>query len=113
MGGQAQLPAEFVLEARVRADLRWIGDDYSNRYRFRIEVTREFTVRDHTVVPYFNVEWFYDTRYDGWARTLYQLGPEVTVNKHFRYEIYLAHQRDHLPTSSDLNALGLNLKWYY
>ena len=111
--GKAQLPAEFVLEARVRADLRWIGDDYSNRYRFRLEATREFTVREHTVVPYFNVEWFYDDRYDGWARTLYQLGPEVTVNKHFRYEIYVAYQRDHLPTRSDLSALGLNLKWYY
>jgi len=111
--GKAQLPAEFVLEARVRADLRWIGDDYSNRYRFRLEATREFTVREHTVVPYFNVEWFYDDRYDGWARTLYQLGSEVTVNKHFRYEVYLAHQRDHLPSKSDLNALGLNLKWYY
>ena len=111
--GKAQLPAEFMLEARVRADLRWLGDDYSNRYRFRVEVTREFTVRDHTVVPFFNVEWFYDDRYDGWARTLYQLGPEVTVSKHFRYEIYLARQVDHLPAKSDLNALGLNFKWYY
>jgi len=111
--GKAQLPAEFVLEARARADLRWIGDDYSNRYRFRVEATREFTVREHTIVPYFNVEWFYDTRYDGWARTLYQLGPEVTVNNHFRYEIYVAHQEDHLPSKSHLDAFGLNFKWYY
>ena len=65
---------------------------------------------DHAVVPYFNVEWFYDTRYDGWARTLYQLGPEVTVNKHFRYEIYLAHQSDHLPKHSELDALGNELQ---
>ncbi len=110
---KAQLPADFVLEARVRADLRWIGDDYSNRYRFRLEATREFTVREHAVVPFFNVEWFYDDRYDDWARTLYQVGPEITVNKHFRFELYLAHQRDRLPAKNDLNALGLNLKWYY
>lgn len=110
---KAPLPAEVVAEARVRADLRWIGEDYSTRYRFRIEFTREFTVRDHAVVPYFNVEWFYDTRYDGWARTLYQLGPEITVGPHFRYEIYLAYQSDRLPKKSDLNALGVNLKWYF
>lgn len=110
---KAPLPAEFVAEARVRADLRWIGDDYSTRYRLRIEFTREFTVRDHAVVPYFHVEWFYDTRYDGWARTLYQLGPEITVGPHFRYEIYLARQVDRLPTKSDLDALGVNLKWYF
>ncbi len=109
----AQLPAEIVLEARARADLRWIGDDYSTRYRFRLEATHEFTVLDHAVVPYFNVEWFYDTRYNGWARTLYKLGPVITAGPHFRYEIYVARQEDRLPSKSDLNALGLNLKWYY
>lgn len=111
--GKAPLPAEVWLEARVRTDLRWIGGDYSTRYRFRVEATREFTVLDHSVVPYFNVEWFYDTRYDGWARTLYQVGPEVTVNKHFRYEVYLARQVDHLPNPETLNALGFVAKWYY
>ena len=107
------LPAEVWLEARVRADMRWIGDDYSTRYRFRVEATREFTVLNHTVVPYFNVEWFYDTRYDGWARTLYQLGPEVTLNKHFRFEVYVARQEDRLPSSSSTNAFGVVAKWYY
>ena len=102
-----------MLEARVRADFRWIGDDYSNRYRFKVEVTREYTVHGHAVVPYFNVEWSYDTRYDGWARTQYQLGPEVTMSEHFRFEIYLERQNQRLPERSDLNALGLNLKWYY
>lgn len=110
---KAALPAEFWLEARVRADLRWIGDDYSTRYRFRVEATREFTVLDHTVVPYFHVEWFYDTRYDGWARTLYQLGPEVTLSKHFRFEVYVARQEDRLPSSSSTNAFGVVAKWYY
>jgi hypothetical protein len=110
---KALLPAGVVAEGRVRADLRWIGDDYSTRYRARIEFTREFTVADHTVVPFFNVEWFYDTRYDGWARTLWMLGPEITVNDHFRYEVYVSRQVDALPKKSDLNAFGLNLKWYY
>jgi hypothetical protein len=110
---KAPLPAEFWLEARVRADLRWIGDDYSTRYRFRVEATREFTVLDHTVVPYFHVEWFYDTRYDGWARTLYQLGPEVTLSRHFRFEVYVARQEDRLPSSSSTNGFGVVAKWYY
>jgi hypothetical protein len=110
---KALLPAGVVGEGRVRADLRWIGGDYSTRYRLRGEVTREFSVLGHPVVPFFNVECFYDTRYDGWARILYQLGPEVTLSPHFRFEIYLARQDDRLPGPSDLDALGLNLKWYY
>jgi hypothetical protein len=107
------LPGDVWLEGRARADLRWIGGEYSTRYRLRVEATREFTVLDHAVVPYFNVEWFYDTRYDGWARTLYQAGPEVTVNRHFRFELYLARQADHLPSPSGLNAFGFVAKLYY
>ena len=70
-------------------------------------------VTDIATVGGRQVEWFYDTRYDGWARTLYKLGPTITAGPHFRYEIYVAHQEDRLPSKSDLDALGLNLKWYY
>jgi len=111
--GKASLPAEVWLEARVRADLRWIGGDYSTRYRGRLEVTREFTVLEHTVVPYFNAEAFYDTRYDGFARSLYQLGTEVTLSKQFRYEIFLGRQLTRLPESESLNSLGVVAKWYF
>jgi len=111
--GKYPLPADVWLEGRARADLRWMGGDYSTRYRLRLEATREFTVLRHAVTPYFNVEWFYDTRYDGWARTLYQVGPEVTVSRHFRFELFLARQTDHLPSASSLNAFGVVGKWYY
>jgi len=111
--GRVPLPAAFWLETRTRADLRWIGDEYSNRYRFRLDLSREFTVRDCAVVPYGNVEWFYDTRYDDWSRTLATLGAEVTLTDHFRYEVYVARQADRLPEKKDLNALGVALKWYY
>jgi len=110
---KAPLPADVWLEARLRTDLRWIGGDYSKRYRARIEANREFTVATHAVVPYVNLEWFYDTRYDGWSRTLLQGGVEVTLNEHFRYEVYLGRQNDQLPRDDDLNALGLVAKWYF
>jgi len=111
--GRAPLPAEIWVEARARADLRWIDDEYSNRWRFRLEANREFTVSDHSVTPYLNVEWFYDTRFDSWSRTLFQGGTEVTVNQHFRFEVYLARQNDHAPRQDHVNAVGLNAKWYY
>lgn len=110
---RAELPAEVWLEARARADLRWMQGDYSTRYRLRLEVNREFTVLEHAVLPYFNAEAMYDTRFDGWARALYQGGAEVTVNKHFRYEIFLASQIDRLPVRVSVGALGVVAKWYY
>jgi hypothetical protein len=111
--GRVPLPAAIWLETRTRADFRWIGNEYSNRYRFRLDLSREFGVLDHAVVPYFNYEWFYDTRYDEWSRTLATLGAEVTANDHFRYEVYVARQADRVPERKDLNALGVALKWYF
>ena len=111
--GKVLMPAAIVGEGRVRADLRWLGSGYSTRYRLRGEVTREFSVLGHTVVPFFNVEWFYDTRYDGWARTLYQAGFELTVSRHFRFELNLSQQTDTLPETSRLNAFSVVLKGYY
>ena len=111
--GKAPLPGEVWVEVRARADLRWIGDDYSNRYRLRVEGTREFTVLERTVVPYLNYEWFYDTRYEAWTRTLWTAGAEVTFNKHFRYELYLSGQKDREPSEATLAAFGLVLKFYY
>jgi Protein of unknown function (DUF2490) len=111
--GRIPLPATIWLETRTRADFRWIGDEYSNRYRFRLDMSREFTVRDRSLVPYFNFEWFYDTRYNDWSRTLATLGVEVTATDHFRYELYLARQIDRLPEEQTLDALGVVLKWYF
>jgi hypothetical protein len=110
---KAPLPAAVWIEGRARADLRWIGGEYSTRYRWRMEATREFVVLDHSVVPYLNAEWFYDTRYDGWARSLYQAGFEGTVSKHFRFELNLSQQTDKLPETSRLNAFSVLLKAYY
>jgi hypothetical protein len=111
--GKVPLPGNVWLENRARADLRWIGDEYSTRYRWRMEATKEFVVAGHAIVPFLNVEWFYDTRYDGWARTLYQAGFEATVNRHLRFELNLSQQTDTLPQTSRLNAFGVVIKGYY
>ena len=110
---KAELPAEVWLEGRLRSDLRWIGGDFSTRQRFRLEVNREFTVQALSVTPYLQVEAFYDTRYHGLSRMLYQPGVEIAIDSHFRLELYLARQDDRLPKRESLNALGLVAKWYY
>jgi hypothetical protein len=113
MYAKAPVPAEVWLEARARADLRWMQGDYSTRYRFKLEASREFSVHEHAVVPYFNAEAFFDTRYNGLSRALYQVGTEITVSQHFRYEAYLAWQSDRQPARQSISALGLVAKWYY
>ncbi len=43
---RAPLPEQVWLEGRLRADLRWIGNDYSTRYRARLELSRDYTWMD-------------------------------------------------------------------
>jgi hypothetical protein len=111
--GRRDVPWGVWLEGRVRSDLRWIDGDYSTRYRFRAEANREFSVLAHPTTPYLNAEWFYDTRYEGWSRGLYQAGVEVTMNFRFRLELYLARQEDQLPRESGLYAAGAVAKFYF
>ncbi len=110
---KGHLPADIWLEARTRVDLRWIGEDYSTRYRLRLEATREFSLFKHSAVPYLNCEVFYDTRYSRWARMLIMAGSEFSVNEHFRFELYLAPQIDYLPERTNLLAFGVVSKLYY
>ena len=111
--GRVYLPEGILLEARTRADLRWIGGDYSTRYRFRGELNRDFDVFGKTTCVYLQAEAFYDDRYDGWARELYQLGAEVTLGEHFRVEPSVARQVDRLPGKSGLWAVALVARWFY
>ena len=107
------LPADVMIEGRARVDFRWLADGYSTRYRARIEVNREYKVANHAWVPYIQIEPFYDTRYDGWSRVLYQPGVEIELTEHFRLEPYFARQVDTLPEKSVINAFGMVAKWYY
>jgi hypothetical protein len=107
------LPAGILVEARTRADLRWIEGGYSTRYRLRLEVNRDFDVTGHVVTPFVQAEYFYDTRYNGWSRELYVVGAEMAVTGHFRIEPSVARQLDHLPSASGLYAFALVARWYY
>jgi hypothetical protein len=107
------LPEAVVFEGRARADLRWIDGDYSTRYRLRGELNRDFNVAGTVVTPFLQAEAFYDTRYHGWARKLYQAGAEISVTPRFRLEPSLARQVDVLPAYSGLWAFAFVARWYY
>lgn len=113
ISARAPLSGGVWLEARVRADLRWIGGDYSTRYRGRLEANRQFIVRRHPLLPYVSYEWYYDTRYGCWSRTQWKAGSELTLSKHLRFEAYVAGQKDTEPNKDSLLAFGLVAKLYF
>lgn len=111
---RARLPGDIIGAFRNRGDLRWINGDFSWRYRPRVWLEREFGISTSVaLVPYGSAEIFYDSRYEAWSRTRYQLGVAVPLSKEFAPEVYLSRQRDEEPTLKYTNALGFVLGFYF
>jgi hypothetical protein len=107
------LPWKMWLVNRARVDLRDVGGDFSARLRPRVGLEREFTLWNYSVVPYVQVEAFYDTRFGDWSRERYQAGLELALTRHWRIEPYYRRQEDRRPSRSQENGVGLVLKYYY
>jgi hypothetical protein len=111
-GRSQPLAAGLELIGRFRWDARDVNDQYSNRYRLRLQVERAFDWDGRTVIPFANAETFYDTRFDTWNRQRYQLGAEFELNRSWRLEPSLYRQNDSRSQPSRVNALGLVLKYF-
>jgi hypothetical protein len=112
--GIAELTPRFtlsrgaILAFRNRADLRWIDDHYSWRYRPRLWLEREFVLEPHhAVIPYASAEVFYDSRYNDWVRARYQVGVAVVLATWLSPEVYYARERNTASSPEYINALGL------
>lgn len=108
-----ELPGKFWLVNRGRVDFRDVDGAFSERYRFRAGIEREFTVCGLVMVPYAQAEIFYDTRFDVWNRQLYQAGVEIELTKRWRIEPYVARQNDSRSDSGNVNRSGLVVKYYH
>ena len=65
------------------------------------------------LVPYGSAEVFWDSRYDDWMRTRYQLGAAVPLKPWLAPEVYFAFQRDEQPERSYTRALGVVVALYF
>jgi hypothetical protein len=110
---RSELPNDVWLENRAGIDFRDIGGARSNRYRYRINVEREFTASGTIFVPYARAEFYYDTRYDAWSQQVYQVGAEIELSRSWRIEPYLGLQKNTRPSVDTVNQVGLILKYYH
>lgn len=56
---------DILLSHRFRMDSRWLGEDndFSYRFRYRLMVEKEFKSGNSSIVPYLNVEPYWDSRF--------------------------------------------------
>ena len=99
----------ILVSHRLRTDVRWLGQDaeLSNRWRYRLMVEREFAKGRTSVVPFVNLESYYDSRYQTVNRLRSINGATVEWSPRYGVEGNVAYQHD--TRSSVTNLLALNV----
>lgn len=109
------LKGRYLLSHRLRGELRWIGEDAppSARIRYRFMAEKEILIGTISVVPYFNVEPYYDSRYRTVNRVRYITGGTVAWYNRFALEGNFTYQHDTRSSVTDLYAFNLILHVYF
>lgn len=88
------LKGRILVSQRLRTDLRWLteNNEFSARARYRLMVEKEYLSGHTSVVPYVNVEPFYDSRYKTVNRVrviggaTVSWGPRIALEGNFTYQ---------------------------
>lgn len=105
----------FLVTHRFRADLRWLGADYdfSQRYRYRIMIEKEYKAKKVSFVPYSNAEAYYDSRYNTVNRFRLIAGSSVSWSQRYAFEANYTYQHDTRSSVTNLHALNLIAHFYF
>jgi hypothetical protein len=109
------LKRRVLLSHRLRTDLRWLGDsqEFSYRLRYRLMLEKEYTAGRASIVPYVNVEPYYDSRYETVNRVRLIGGGTVAWSPHFAIEANITYQYDSKSSVTNLYALNLILHLFF
>jgi hypothetical protein len=110
------LKGGLLLSHRLRSDLRWLGKDsheLSNRWRYRLMLEKEFTAGRVSIVPYLNVEPYYDSRYDTVNRVRLIAGGSAAWAPRIAVEVNSTYQYDSHSSTKEILALGVILHVFF
>lgn len=107
--------SHLLISHRLRSDLRWVGeeDDFSYRIRYRLMMEREWQVKKVSLVPYVNIEPYYDSRYETINRVRYIGGTSLSWTPRIAIEGNITYQHDTRSSVTDLYALNIILHVYF
>jgi hypothetical protein len=108
------LPGHMVISDRSRGEFRFIQHkSFSTRYRNRMRLEYDIEQGRFECTPYADVEFFYDTRFDRWARRQYEAGVQFPLGSHVMLEPYYLRQDNSYPVTRHVNAFGFKLNFYF
>ncbi len=105
----------FLLQHRLRNDLRWLGEgaEQSYRLRYRLQVEKEYQAGRTSIVPYLNGEAYYDSRYQTVNRARVIPGASVSWSPRFAIEGNVTYQYDSRSSARQILALNTILHVYF
>jgi hypothetical protein len=105
------LKGNILLSHRFRMDNRWLGEenDFSYRFRYRLMVEKEFKSGNYSIVPYVNIEPYWDSRYSKLVKTRLIGGVTTSLGHRYALEGNLTYQYDETYNTENLYALNIIL----
>lgn len=103
------LKGDVLLSHRLRMDTRWLGEDndFSYRFRYRLMVEKEFKSGDYLIVPYMNIEPYWDSRYSKVVKTRAIGGVTTSWGSKYALEGNITYQYDETYATENLYALNI------
>jgi hypothetical protein len=110
------LAGGVLLSHRLRSELRWLGHDsheFSDRWRYRLMLEKEFTMGRTSLVPYVNAEAYYDSRFDTVNRFRFIAGDSLSWSPRTALETNVTYQYDSHSSTKETLALGVILHVFF
>jgi hypothetical protein len=100
---------DIMISHRFRAESRWIGDEseHSMRFRYRFMIEKEWSIKKLSIVPYVNVEPYFDTRYSQINRIRAIGGATWSWHPAFALETNFTYQYDSKSSVTNLYAINI------
>ena len=109
------LKGGILLSHRLRTDTRWVGQDpkFSYRFRYRVMIEKEYEAGKSSIVPYANVEPYWDSRYSTVNRVRAIGGATLIWGSRFAYEGNITYQYDEHYDATNLYAFNIILHVFF
>lgn len=105
------LNGDVLLSHRFRMDNRWLGEDndFSYRFRYRLMVEKEYKYGNYSIVPFLNIEPYWDSRYLKVTKIRAIGGITTSWSSKYALEGNITYQYDETYDTENLYALNVIL----
>jgi Protein of unknown function (DUF2490) len=108
------LKSKLVISDRNRGELNFSNGGLTWRYRNRLQLEREITIRHYHPTPYANIEVYYNSMFQKWSTTAIEAGSQFPFPRHYEILVYYEHQNNTgTPHNQQVNAIGTILNLHF